>query len=391
MRVVLLVVVLSLAIGSSLGAVTAYRTIGPLRPDSDIAAIRSDERPASAEYPKFEVDSATYNFGSMQRGTARKHAFKVTNVGEKPLAIAVLNTTCKCTVGEAEDRQIAVGETTEVTLSWVAKTVAGPFRQTATLETNDPRASRVELTVEGQVTELSGLEPKEWFFSGLRQGEKRTESVYVMAYEQEDMQVESAEMEHEDARDEYEVSYTKVDESELPDAKATAGYRVDLTPKDNLALGPIQDWVLLETNIEGAEEIRIPVFGSVIGDIEIHGPSQWNSVTGNVHFGEVQSAEGGEVKLFLNVSGEHAKGIEFEVDETDPEQLEVEIGEPKQLREDLVHVPLVVRIPKGLPPAIRNGTGLGEAGRVVLKSNHPVNPEISFGVTFVIKGQRITK
>lgn len=388
---VLLVVVLSLVVGGSLGAMTAYRTVGPERTGSDIAAMRSDGQPSDEKYPKFKVDSATHNFGSMQRGTTRKHAFQVTNVGDKPLTLAVLSTTCKCTVGEADDQQVAPGETTSVTLSWVAKTVAGPFQQTATLETNDPRASRVELTVEGQVTDLSGVEPKEWYFTGLRLGEGRTESVYVMAYEQDDMQIESAEMEHEDARDEYEVSYAKVEKSELPDPKATAGYRVDLTPKDNLPLGPIQDWVLLKTNIEGAEEIRVPVFGKVIGDIEIHGPSQWNAVTGNVHFGEVQSDKGAEIKLFLNVAGEHAKGVEFEVVETDPEQLEVEIGEPKQLRDDLTHVPLVVRIPEGLPPAIRNGTGLGEAGRVVLKSNHPVNSEISFGVTFVIKGQRITK
>ena len=136
--------------------------------------------------------------------------------------------------------------------------------------------------------------------------------------------------------------------------------------------------------------MSVPILGTVVGDITIRGPSAWNDVTGAVHFGDIQSEEGADVKLFLWIKGEHAEDMEFEVAEKDPKTLEIELGELAPARNG-ARVPLTVRVPKGLPPAIRNGSGQGEAGRVVLKTNHPLNSEISFGVRYVIKRASITR
>ncbi len=388
---VLPVAIASILLGAVVGAASAYRTVGPQRSAEDIVALRDDAGAEQVDYPKFSVDSMTYHFDAMQRGSSKEHSFKVTNKGMRPLMVEVLNTTCKCTVGDVSGEPIPPGETVDVTLSWVAKTLPGIFRQTATLKTNDPRARRVELTVEGTVTDVSGIEPKEWFFDKFRPGEDRTESVYVMAYQNEDLEIASAELDHGDARDEYLVEVVEVPKDELPDANAKSGFRVDVTPLAKVPLGPMQDWVVLKTNIGGAEELRVPILGNAIGDIEFRGPAAWNDVTGAVHFGDIRSEQGAEVKLFLSIEGEHTKDVKLEVAEKDPEELEIEIGEPKQLGPERAMVPLIVRVPKGLPPAIRNGTGQGEAGRVVLKTGHPLNPEISFGVRYVIKRQGVTK
>ncbi|WP_425396981.1 DUF1573 domain-containing protein [Aeoliella sp.] len=388
---VLPVVVVSLILGSGVGAWSAYHSVGSQRTAEEIAALRGDEVGDGSELPKFEIDSLSHEFGTMQRGTSRSHSFKVTNSGDKPLNVEVVGTTCKCTAGDMAKNPIPPGETVDLTLNWVAKVNVGTFRQTATVETNDPRARRVELTVEGMVTDVSTVEPKEWFFDKLRLGEGRTESIYLMATEDEELVIESAEIENEEAAGKYKVEVVEVPKDELPDPQAKAGYRVDVTPLDGLALGPLHDWVLLKTNIESARELRVPIMGTVVGDIELRGPSAYNDVTGSIHFGDVKSAEGAEVKLFINVGGEHAADTTFEVGEVDPDYLEIELGEPRKLRDDLYHVPLVVRLPPGLPPVIRNGTGQGEAGHVVLKTNHPKNPEISFGVRFVIKGAGVTR
>ncbi|WP_442484228.1 DUF1573 domain-containing protein [Aeoliella sp. SH292] len=387
---VLPVVVVSVLLGSVLGWWAAVRTVGEQHSAEDIAILRADSG-APMGFPKFEIDSREYNFGTMQRGTERKHSFVVSNRGTAPLSVAVVSTTCKCTAGEMKNNPIPPGESTELTLTWQAKTVPGTFRQTATLETSDPRARRVELTVEGQVTDVSAMEPKEWFFDKLRVGEGRKESIYVMSFQDEPLKIESAEPAPETTNTGYKVEVVEVAKDELPDPKAISGYRLDVTPPDSLPLGPLNDWIVLKTNIAGAEELRVPIMGTVVGDIEVRGPSQWNDVTGAIHFGDVQNGAGAEVKLFLNVSGEHAKDIEFEIEKLDPEFMEVELGERKLLRDDLAHVPLVVRIPKGAPPAIRNGSGQGDAGRIVLKTNHPTNPEISLDVRFVVKGAGVTK
>lgn len=387
---VLPVVVVSVLLGSGLGAWAAYQTVGTQRSAHDISVLRADAGEATG-FPKFQIDLRDYNFGTMQRGTKRKHSFQVTNAGTAPLSVAVVSTTCKCTAGEMKNNPIPAGESTELTLTWEAKTIPGTFRQTATLETNDPRARRVELTVEGQVTDVSALEPKEWFFDKLRVGEGRKESIYIMSFQDEPLKIETAQPAPETTNTGYKVEMVEVAKDELPDPKARSGYRLDVTPPDKLPLGPLNDWVVLKTNIAGTEEIRVPIMGTVVGDIEIRGPAQWNDVTGAIHLGDIPTDKGAEVKLFLNVSGEHAGDIEFEVEKVDPEFLEVELGERKQLREGLAHVPMVVRIPKGAPPAIRNGSGQGDAGRIVLKTNHPTNPEIGLDVRFVVKGASVTK
>ncbi len=241
------------------------------------------------------------------------------------------------------------------------------------------------------MTDVSGIEPKEWFFDKYRPGQQRTESVYVMSYQSDDLEIASAELDHDDTRDEYRVEVVEVAADELPDASAKAGVRVDVTPLANVPLGPMQDWVVLKTNIQGAEELRVPILGNAVGDIEIRGPAAWNEATGEVHFGDIRSERGAEVKLFVTVTGEHTEEVQFEVAEKDPAELEIEFGELKRLGPERAMVPLTVRVPQGLPPAIRNGTGQGEAGRVVLKTNHPLNSEISFGVRYLIRRPSITK
>jgi hypothetical protein len=63
----------------------------------------------------------------------------------------------------------------------------------------------------------------------------------------------------------------------------------------------------------------------------------------------------------------------------------VTIGEPKQLRPTLLHVPVEIEIPAGTPPMVRLDTAQGEEGLVVLKTTHPTIPELTLGVRFAVE------
>jgi len=387
---ILLIAIGAILVGGGVGVASGYLSAGPSQSASAIASLRGENFERS-EFPEFRIDKTSYDFGIMQRGSSLSHKFKVTNAGGAPLQVNVLSTTCKCTVGNVGNGLIQPGETEEVELSWVAKSNPGQFRQTATLSTTDPRASRVELTVEGEVIEASGIEPKEWIFNQLRAGDERTASIYVMAFQSESIQVKSATLDGDRSADHYNIEIVDVPVEELPDPKAKAGVRIDLTPLPALPQGPIYDWVVVETDLPDVEPLRVPVFGSVVGDIDIRGPAGWNENIGAIHFGDVLSSEGAEMKLLLSVGGEHAKDIEFEVAEVEPSELEIEVGEANHLASGTTHVPLTVRIPKGLPPAIRNGSGQGEAGKVLLKTNHPLSPELKFEVRYILRRDKVTR
>ena len=59
---------------------------------------------------KIQVDSETYDFGSVIAGTFVSHAFIITNVGDSPLTIKSVRTSCGCTVVDLEKTVLAAGE-----------------------------------------------------------------------------------------------------------------------------------------------------------------------------------------------------------------------------------------------------------------------------------------
>ena len=129
--------------GATIGAAVAYVEV---RPAATVAARRAAglkrrRRRPPATHPRVEVDEPIYQFGAMQRGTTKSHEFVVRNVGHSPLTLRVGSTTCKCTIGNVSDAPIPPGESVSVKLEWSALVNPGPFRQTATILTNDPLQS----------------------------------------------------------------------------------------------------------------------------------------------------------------------------------------------------------------------------------------------------------
>src|SRR5262245_45743862 len=117
-----------------------------------------DAKTGEKEVPRIAVDEPHYDFGSMQRGTTKSHEFVIRNAGKAPLKIRNGGTTCKCTLSQLTEESIPPGGSTTVKLEWTAKADNGPFRQVATVLTNDPTNSSVELQVDGQILALSGVE-----------------------------------------------------------------------------------------------------------------------------------------------------------------------------------------------------------------------------------------
>ena len=65
--------------------------------------------------------------------------------------------------------------------------------------------------------------------------------------------------------------------------------------------------------------------------------------------GSLLGREGKKVSLKVAIRGAHATKSQLEVAEVDPPQLKVSLGEPRQMGNELLHVPLVVELPAGTP------------------------------------------
>jgi hypothetical protein len=381
----LVVILVAVVVGATVGAAVAYVETRP----GGAVAFRPSVNPNQPAVPagvasRVEVDEPIFQFGAMQRGTTKSHEFAVRNVGQSPLTLSVGSTTCKCTVGDVSNAPIPPGESVKVKLEWSALVNPGPFRQTATISSNDPLVSRFELSVEGEVTEATGIDPPDFVFDKVAAGDTKSADVYLMAFVEDELQVSDPEFSNTEISKFFDVSVEPLKPAELPNPKAKAGVRVRVTTKPGLRLGRFDQWLAVTTNIPDAEQIKIPVVGRVVGNISIHG-RMWNEDQGVLRLGRVKSSEGVQSPLNVVIRGEGADKVTLSIASVDPPELMAKLGEPKKVKDTLIHVPLLIELPPGTPPMARLDIDQHDEARVVLKTNHPDVPEMVLGVRFVVE------
>jgi hypothetical protein len=188
----------------------------------------------------------------------------------------------------------------------------------------------------------------------------------------------------EETREYFDVAVEPVDRDALPNPQAKKGVRIRLTAKPGLPLGPFDQWLEVKTDLPDAEKLKIPVLGRVIGNISVHG-RYWNEDQGILRLGHIKSHEGARDELNLVVRGEGADDVELSIASIDPPEMLAKLGEPRRLKDTLMHVPLVVEIPKGTPPMARLDTAQSDEARVVLKTTMPEVPEMVLQVRFAVE------
>lgn len=382
---ILSIILIAALLGGAVGGALAYVEV---RSDRDtIVASTGDEGVSEpvpeGKLPRVQVDEPSFNFGQMERGREKSHEFVIRNVGDAPLKLTVGPTSCKCTLSEVQAGAIAPGESTKVKLEWSAKSDQGPFRQTATIHTNDPRQPDIELQIDGEIVNVSGLQPTEFNFDKLAVGESKTAEVYVMAMLQDDLTIKSAELTNEESRDKFDVKIEPMERDKLPVKTAQAGARVTLTAKPGLPIGRFNQYLTLNTNLKEGEKLHVPVLGRVVGDISVHG-TNWREEEGVLMLGRVEGSKGRKERVNVVVRGENAEDVKFEIGSVDPPELKVTIGEPKRLTATLLHVPVDIEVPPGTRSMVRLATSQGEEAKIVLKTTHPTMKELAIGVRFAV-------
>jgi hypothetical protein len=149
-------------------------------------------------------------------------------------------------------------------------------------------------------------------------------------------------------------------------------------------MGRLDQWLTLHTNLPEAKTLEIPVVGQVVGNISVHG-NLWNENQGVLYLGHVMSDQGAVANLNIVVRKEGTEEVKLEVLSSDPPELVATLGEPRQLKASLVHVPLRIEIPPGTHPMVRLHTAQSDEGRVTIKTSLPEAPELVLSVRFAVE------
>lgn len=106
---------------------------------------------------EFKFEEETHDFGKVPQGKPVSFVFKYTNVGDEPLIITAVESTCGCTVPSVEPKQgtpIQKGEKGTITLTYNAA-VAAPFNKFVKITSNSKTPLKM-LYIKGEVVAEAG-------------------------------------------------------------------------------------------------------------------------------------------------------------------------------------------------------------------------------------------
>lgn len=101
--------------------------------------------------PKADVETRTYEFGTINEGEEVSHSFQLTNKGKRVLKIRSASSSCDCTLLKLKVDSLMPGESMPLTLYFNSKGKYGAQQRQIKLKTNDPENSLIELWLTGNV------------------------------------------------------------------------------------------------------------------------------------------------------------------------------------------------------------------------------------------------
>ena len=353
-----------------------------LTSDAQLAAERS-------KLPKLEVlDGTTFDFGTMEYGSSKQHAFVVKNAGQTPLTLKVLSTSCSCTIAQPHNGQLKPGEQTKIELKWEAKR-HGPFTQSAKLESNDPLHQTLDFTVTGRVVGTYLVEPSDIIFTSVTAGEAAKAEFRVYCFAQDQLALpENVQWTKPEMRDSYDVKFVPLTAAELAqrDDQPKSGYKGLITFKPDQQLGEFRQ--TLQFILPTAERplVTFELRGKVEGLASILGDERWDADHLSWSLGEwKRGAAKRESGLTLVLVGDQRESLKPRVIIHKPEWIGVEFGTPIFLAErNQTHLPLTITIPETAPSGSYTSLSNQEMGRVMFDTGIENHPRLKFSVRFTI-------
>jgi len=379
--------ILGAAVGG--GIATLQAATRPWRAGDFAAASNRSSGPA----PQVEVPETQFAFGSVGVGAKGSHEFVIRNTGVAPLELTKGATSCTCTVSDFEETEggskdakvVQPGESTRLNVQWRGKGEGGPFRQQASVLTNDPARPQIAFVVEGTVVPTYKAVPTFITLPKLSTSLSEQATVTIFTFGQEQPTVDSLSATEEKTAQFYSLASAALEPAELAtQAGATGGFRITADIRPGLPIGTLRQTIKVVFRMPEEVTAEIPVEGSVTGDLALAGKA-WDSSRESLMLGTVSSRTGAETSLFLTVKGPHRADVRPVARTVVPNALQVVIGEGKPVGSgNVVRIPLTITIPPGSPPANHIGSEQAPAGKIVLDTGHPDSPTLTIPVCIAI-------
>jgi hypothetical protein len=385
-RVAAVAVAAGIAVGAA-GAALRHATpwsVGDLVVGADTAGPK----------PRAEVPETRHAFGTVGTGGTGSHEFVVRNTGDAPLTLRRGATSCTCTVSDFEATEggspdgkkvVSSGGETKIRVQWKGKPPGGPFRQQATILTDDPRRPELVFVVEGTVVPTWKAVPDLIALPRLTtsSGERATADVFT--YGPQPPTVTEVALDEPKAAQLVSLATAPLSADEIAaETGATGGFRVTIDLAPGMPLGPLKRTVRVSFTMPEPLVAEIPIDGTVAGDLVMAGPG-WDSSRQALLLGTVSGKTGLRTRVFLTAKGPHRESVRPTVREVVPDSLEVTVGEGSPIGSGgAVRIPIDIVIPPGSRAVNHLCSQQGPAGRIVLDTGHPDTPEFTIPICVAV-------
>lgn len=347
-----------------------------------------------ADAPVADVPETRHEFGTVGAGADGSYEFVIRNTGKGPLVLTRGATSCSCTVSDFESKdggdelarkEVPPGGSTRLRLKWRGKGPGGPFRQQATVFTNDPRRPEIAFTIEGMVVPTWKAVPEAVALPTVATTAETRAAVKLFTYGTGQPVVEELTATDPQTAQSFRLASSPLAAAEIAaEAGATGGLTIDVAVSPGLPIGPLRQTISARLRIPEQITVEIPVQGTVSGALALAGGA-WDSSRQALLLGTVSGRTGSRAEVFLTAKGTHAAGVKPTVREVVPASLAVEIGAGKPVGDKgMIRIPISITIPAGSPPANHRCSEQGPAGRIVLDTGHPENPVFTIPICVVI-------
>ena len=112
---------------------------------------------------EFKFEQETIDYGKIIKGSEGERTFVFTNVGDAPLIIQSIKSSCGCTVPKKPENPIMPGEKGEIKVSYDTKRIGG-FSKQITILSNATTARKI-VKIKGLVSNIALLEKEKSILS----------------------------------------------------------------------------------------------------------------------------------------------------------------------------------------------------------------------------------
>lgn len=196
-------------------------------------------------------DELSRDFGTVQRGPAQQHAFRLVNKTPIPITITGVRVSCGCVTASVPVAVLKPGEATAVNATMDTRRFAGPKTVTIFVSlTNGTQSEEVRLTVSANMRDDLSVTPESFAFGQIKRGSSPSKSVQVTILGNGQWQVTHAICES---------NYVRPTTKEIRRSQTDVMYEITATIRPDVPVGKWYTDVWVTTNHPSLLKIRIPL------------------------------------------------------------------------------------------------------------------------------------